>query len=74
MEVEPFALGGILDRGERLVKFRSMDGRRRETPIHVQDLEEGDGNIERPTLKPSIWLRDRKGWHGYITEGNLVTA
>ena len=33
-----------------------------------------DGNLERPTFKPSIWLHDKKGWHGYIRNGDLVTA
>lgn len=33
-----------------------------------------DGNEERPTFNPSIWLRDREGWHGFIQNGVLVTA
>ena len=33
-----------------------------------------DGNLERPTFNPSIWLHDRKGWHGFIREGDLVDA
>ena len=38
------------------------------------DVSGWDGNIERPTFDPSIWLSDRKGWHGYIQDGNLVDA
>ena len=34
-----------------------------------------DGDLERPTLTPSIQtLPAEGGWHGYITEGNLVDA
>lgn len=33
-----------------------------------------DGNLERPTFEPSIWLLGRKGWHGYIRNGDLVDA
>ena len=33
-----------------------------------------DGNIKSPTFHPSIWLGDRKGWHGYIQDGDLVDA
>ena len=34
-----------------------------------------DGNRKRPTLTPSIQtLPAEGGWHGYITEGNLVDA
>ena len=33
-----------------------------------------DGNVERPTFHPSIWLRDRKGWHGFIRDGDLHDA
>lgn len=33
-----------------------------------------DGNVERPTLHPSIWLNDRRGWHGWIKGGDLETA
>ena len=33
-----------------------------------------DGNVERPTFNPSIWLRDRKGWHGFIRDGDLHDA
>lgn len=37
------------------------------------DLEgHWDGNIERPTLKPSILVPDH--WHGYVRNGVLVTA
>ena len=38
------------------------------------DVDGWDGNLERPTFQPSIWLIDRKGWHGFIREGNLVTV
>ena len=41
---------------------------------HPGDISGWDGNIERPTFNPSIWLSDRKGWHGYIQDGNLVDA
>ena len=33
-----------------------------------------DGNLEQPTFHPSIWLDDCKGWHGYITAGDLIDA
>ena len=34
-----------------------------------------DGNLERPTLTPSIQtLPEEGGWHGYLTAGNLVDA
>ena len=33
-----------------------------------------DGNEERPTFTPSIWLNDKKGWHGFIRAGNLSDA
>ena len=34
-----------------------------------------DGDLERPTLTPSIQtLPAEGGWHGYITAGNLVDA
>ena len=38
------------------------------------DVDAWDGNLECPTLQGSIWLHDRRGWHGWITDGNLVTA
>ena len=38
------------------------------------DVEGWDGNLERPTLHGSVWLRDKKGWHGFIKDGELVTA
>ena len=31
-----------------------------------------DGNIEKPTLQPSI-LRSSCGWHGYMVNGKLRT-
>ena len=33
---------------------------------------EWDGNLERPTLTPSIDILTTGGWHGYVTNGNLV--
>ena len=34
-----------------------------------------DGDLERPTLTPSIQtLPHEGGWHGYITAGNLIDA
>ena len=33
-----------------------------------------DGNEDRPTFSPSIWLSDRDGWHGYIRAGDLHTV
>lgn len=35
-----------------------------------------DGDLERPTLKPSVLHRtapDRLPWHGFVTNGELVT-
>ena len=34
-----------------------------------------DGNREAPTITPSIQIRGSQGeWHGWMTEGKLVTA
>ena len=41
---------------------------------HPGSVSGWDGNPEQPTFHPSIWLRDRKGWHGYIRAGNLIDA
>ena len=41
---------------------------------HPGDVSGWDGNIERPTFHPSIWLGDRMGWHGFIQAGDLVDA
>ena len=38
------------------------------------DVEGWDGNLETPTFSPSMWLLDREGWHGFIQNGDLVTA
>ena len=51
--------------------YTETDGKDWCSPGSVQGW---DGNIEKPTFNPSIWLHDRKGWHGWITAGNLVTA
>lgn len=31
-----------------------------------------DGNLDRPTLKPSINCVGGCGWHGFVIEGNFV--
>ena len=41
---------------------------------HPGDVRWWDGNLERPTFAPSIWLHDRKGWHGFIRAGDLHDA
>lgn len=51
--------------------YTSTDGKDWKNPGPVNGW---DGNVERPTFNPSIWLLNRKGWHGWIREGNLVTA
>ena len=33
-----------------------------------------DGDISRPTFTPSIWLNNKKGWHGFIQKGDMVSA
>ena len=38
------------------------------------DVSGWDGDRDRPTLYPSLWLRDRNGWHGDIRNGNLGAA
>lgn len=40
-------------------------------PGHVRAW---DGDEDYPTLTPSIWVNDRKGWHGFLTKGVLVDA
>ena len=35
---------------------------------------EWDGNVERPTLSPSIWAEPPEGWHGFVRDGRMVTA
>lgn len=41
---------------------------------HPGPVQGWDGDLVSPTFSPSIWLFDRKGWHGYIRNGNLETA
>lgn len=31
-----------------------------------------DGNVQRPTLTPSIRHVDPKGWHGFVTKGVML--
>ena len=38
------------------------------------DVNGWDDNEERPTFTPSIWLRNKNGWHGFIRGGNLEDA
>ena len=38
------------------------------------DVVGWDGDLVRPTFNPSIWLNDRRGWHGFIRRGNLYDA
>ena len=38
------------------------------------DVNGWDGNLEKPTFNPSIWLCDREGWHGFIRNGDLIDA
>jgi len=33
-----------------------------------------DGNIEKPTFQPSILHHTTPPWHGFVTNGELVTA
>ena len=41
---------------------------------HPGAVKGWDGNVERPTFNPSIWLSDKEGWHGFIRDGNLIDA
>lgn len=46
--------------------------------IHRSDPDAGqhiwhwDGNVEEPTLTPSIGCDHRCGWHGQLTKGELL--
>ena len=51
--------------------YTMTDGEDWKVPGPVQGW---DGNLERPTFNPSIWLLDRKGWHGFIKNGDLHTV
>lgn len=31
-----------------------------------------DGNLDCPTLSPSIWVNKPSGWHGHVKAGELV--
>ena len=53
----------------RLYTTRDGENWRKGGPINGWD-----GNIDCPTFTPSIWLKDKKGWHGFIQDGNLVDA
>ena len=35
---------------------------------------EWDGNIERPTFRPSILHHSTPEWHGFVTDGQMVGA
>ena len=36
---------------------------------------EWDGNLDEPTITPSIWINKSKGgWHGWMRKGKLVQA
>ena len=43
---------------------------RRGDPIHP--AFGWNGNLERPTLTPSIGCDQRCGWHGHITNGEIL--
>ena len=51
--------------------YTETDGKNWKTPGPVRGW---DGNLEQPTFNPSIWLLNREGWHGFIRNGDLVTA
>ena len=38
------------------------------------DVNGWDGNEEFPTFSPSIWVNNRRGWHGFLQCGQLVEA
>ena len=58
--------------GYTVVRIRVMtDGK---DWTHPGPVSGWDGNLERPTFNPSIWVANKKGWHGYIRDGNLVDA
>lgn len=48
--------------------YCQTNGRDWTVPGHVNGW---DGDLERPTFHPSVWLRNKRGWHGYIERGNL---
>ena len=38
------------------------------------DVKSWNGNLEYPTFVGSIWLYNKRGWHGFIRGGDLVTC
>ena len=65
------AVGGESDRPELARIYTMNDGKNWCEPGSVNGW---DGNEDRPTFNPSIWLLDKQGWHGWIKNGDLVTA
>lgn len=44
----------------------------RDTELSTEPSWEFDGNMEKPTLKPSILRTSECKWHGYLTDGIFV--
>lgn len=45
---------------------------RRGEPDHTKKIFGWNGNMEAPTLVPSIGCDHRCGWHGHLTNGELL--
>lgn len=50
-------------------------------PIHTQGQQPKrpvswlwDGNVDHPTLQPSLDVKGNNAWHGFVTGGNLITC
>ena len=85
-----YGIGAMLwieDDGRRVLWFLAPNDTRREFigarifALHAENnwckpgnVSGWDGDLDQPTFNPSIWLHDKKGWHGYIRYGCLVTA
>lgn len=52
-------------------KFGKCDVRLTEGPA-VHPRWHWDGNLEKPTLTPSVGCDKRCGWHGHITNGEIL--
>lgn len=70
--------GGGFNQGNIVaIVFYCGNGKNRlcEIPIHLDQPFRGtwnwDGNMEKPTLRPSIGCDHRCGWHGSIENGEL---
>ncbi len=70
---------GAKETDERLTFYMCLPGERRWVPIHVRRGAPGDdktwgwdGNLDRPTMTPSILNPDE--WHGYLRSGRFESC